>query len=132
MAIRPEGVELRMCVDRSAEPVAVVRDGERVGRFTAYHTPGHNPGHTAYVHDAGVAFVGDLLWETDGELTTPFWADSYDMRLLRKSVVDFARRTGDFDLVCMGHGEPFVTDGSRRVRTLADRFDGTVTAPADD
>lgn len=100
-----------------------VRDGDRIGRFRAFHTPGHNPGHTSYVHDSGVAFVGDLLWETDGDLTTPFWADSYDMRRLRRSVVQFADRSDEFELVCMGHGEPFTANGSDRVRALANEFE---------
>ena len=43
-----------------------VGDGERVGGFTAHHTPGHNPGHVAYVYDElGVGFLGDLVWELE-------------------------------------------------------------------
>jgi glyoxylase-like metal-dependent hydrolase (beta-lactamase superfamily II) len=82
-----------------------VRDGDRIGGFTAHHAPGHNPGHTVYVHDSGTAFLGDLVWEQDGELTTPIWFDSYDMVELRASVRDLADRI-EFDLACMGHGTP--------------------------
>ncbi|MDY6778297.1 MAG: MBL fold metallo-hydrolase, partial [Candidatus Nanohaloarchaea archaeon] len=28
-----------------------VDDGEELGGFTALHTPGHNPGHIAYIHE---------------------------------------------------------------------------------
>lgn len=107
----PEGIDLRS-----------VRDGDSIGRFTAYHTPGHNPGHMTYIHDAGVAFLGDLVWESDGELTTPFWGDSYDMRQLHESVKKLARRCPSFDLVCIGHGTPFTEEGSDRLQALADRL----------
>lgn len=99
-----------------------VSDTDRIGRFTAYHTPGHNPGHTVYIHDAGVGFLGDLVWESDGELTTPFWGDSYDMRRLRENVIDLAGRCPPFDLACMGHGEPLVKNGSEQLQTLADQL----------
>lgn len=99
-----------------------VSDTEQIGRFTAYHTPGHNPGHTVYIHDSGVAFLGDLVWETDGALTTPFWGDSYDMRRLRESVKDLSRRCPPFDIACMGHGTPFLDDGYDRLKTLAEQL----------
>ncbi|WP_248907080.1 MBL fold metallo-hydrolase [Halocatena marina] len=99
-----------------------VSDGERIGRFTAYHTPGHNPGHMVYIHDAGAAFLGDLVWENDGELTTPFWGDSYDMRRLRESVKKLARDSSSFDLICTGHGAPFTEDGHDKLQELADQL----------
>jgi len=92
--------------------VEYVRDGDDIGRFTAYHTPGHNPGHTVYVHDSGVAFLGDLVWEEEGELTPPFWLDSYDMRDVRESIRRFADRTRPFEVACMGHGTPLTSGGS--------------------
>lgn len=104
----PDGIDLKS-----------VGEGERIGKFTAYHTPGHNPGHMVYVHDSGVAFLGDLIWETDGELTTPFWGDSYDMRRLRESIKKLARRVDPFEIACMGHGEPILAGGNDRLQTLA-------------
>jgi glyoxylase-like metal-dependent hydrolase (beta-lactamase superfamily II) len=101
-----------------AVEVAHVRDGDEIGRFTAYHTPGHNPGHTVYVHDSGIAFLGDLVWEEEGELTPPFWLDSYDMREVRESIRRFADRTGEFEVACMGHGTPITTGGYEAVRRL--------------
>lgn len=99
-----------------------VSDTDTIGRFTAYDTPGHNPGHMVYIHDAGVGFLGDLVWESDGELTTPFWGDSYDMRRLRESVIRLADRCPPFELACMGHGAPFTENGSERLQELADRL----------
>ena len=104
-------------------PVVRVSDGQGIGGFTAYHTPGHNPGHTVYVHeDLDAAMLGDLVWEDEGELTTPIWLDSYDMATLRESVRDFAARTPDFEVACMGHGEPIRSGGHAALSRLAARL----------
>ncbi len=113
---------VRRLVDLSDADLRPVEDRQRIAGFTAHHTPGHNPGHTAYVHDDGTAFVGDLLWETDGELTTPFWGDSYDMGELRRSVREFAANAGEVSAICPGHGVPFVRNAGTRLRGLADRL----------
>jgi len=89
-----------------------VVDGDVVGQFTVYHTPGHNPGHVVFVHDSGVAFLGDLVWEENGRLTPPFWLDSYDMRGVRESIRDLADRAPPFNVAAMAHGDP-ITDGGR-------------------
>jgi glyoxylase-like metal-dependent hydrolase (beta-lactamase superfamily II) len=97
-----------------------VEDGDRIGGFTAFHTPGHNPGHTAYVHaDLGVAFLGDLVWGEGGALTTPIWWDSYDMAELAESVRDLAARAPPFEVAAMGHGEPLTAGGSAALADLA-------------
>ena len=101
------------------QPVA---DGERIGGFRAHHTPGHNPGHTAYLHgDLGLALLGDLVWEDDGRLTTPVWLDSYDMGVLRQSVRRLADEGGPFEIACMGHGRPLRAGGDDALRDLAAR-----------
>lgn len=99
-----------------------VEDSESIGNFTAFHTPGHNPGHTAYVHDSGAAFVGDLVWEDDGRLTPPFWLDCYDTRQLRESIVSFAARSPAFEVAGMGHGRPFADGGHQAFEELASRL----------
>jgi glyoxylase-like metal-dependent hydrolase (beta-lactamase superfamily II) len=102
--------------------VVPVADGTEVGGFRAYHTPGHNPGHTVYVHEGlGVAFLGDLVWGEDGALTTPIWLDSYDMDELAASVRDLAGRVGEFEVAAMGHGDPLTTGGRRALTDLAER-----------
>lgn len=100
-----------------------IGDGEAVGGFTAYHTPGHNPGHTVYVHEGlSACMLGDLVWEDDGDLSPPFWLDSYDMHQLTESIRDLAERVPDFELACMGHGRPITDGGSRALRDLAARL----------
>lgn len=102
--------------------VRPVDDGEHVGNFTVYLTPGHNPGHAVYVHDSGVALLGDLVWEDDGALTPPFWLDSYDMRELRKSIRDLAERSTGFDVAAMAHGDPIQSGGYDALLALAERL----------
>jgi glyoxylase-like metal-dependent hydrolase (beta-lactamase superfamily II) len=97
-----------------------VEHGDRIGGFTAFHTPGHNPGHVAYVHDSGAAFLGDLVWISDGAYSTPFWGDSYDMHQLRESIRTFASTAPDFEVACTGHGLPFVEGGRERLRRFAE------------
>ncbi|MEF8840611.1 MAG: MBL fold metallo-hydrolase [Haloarculaceae archaeon] len=103
--------------------VESVAAGDRIGGFEAFHTPGHNPGHTVYVHESlDAAFLGDLVWEEDGELTPPFWLDSYDMHALRESIRSFAERTPPFELACTGHGTPFAEGGYDALRRLVRRL----------
>lgn len=104
----PDGFEVRS-----------VEDGDRVGNFTVYLTPGHNPGHAVYLHDGGVAFLGDLVWEQAGALTTPFWLDSYDMREVRESIADFSERVPAFDVAAMAHGNPVRSGGYDALLALA-------------
>ncbi|WP_135303028.1 MBL fold metallo-hydrolase [Haloarcula amylovorans] len=95
-------------------------EGDSIAGFSAYHTPGHNPGHLVYHHGAAsTAFLGDLVWEEAGGLTTPFWGDSYDMGRLRESVRGLASRIPAFDVAAMGHGEPLLSGGSDALRALA-------------
>ena len=96
--------------------VRSVEDGARIGAFTAYHTPGHNPGQTAYVHDSGAAFVGDLVWGGADGLTTPVWLDSYDVGQLKASAIDLLGRAPPFAVLAMGHGDPITADGDRALR----------------
>jgi glyoxylase-like metal-dependent hydrolase (beta-lactamase superfamily II) len=100
-----------------------VADRDRVGTFTTYHTPGHNPGHMVYVHEELSAFAGDLVWGDEGEsLSTPFWGDSYSMRRLDESVGEFARAVADLDSIFMGHGEPVVGGAAVELEELDRRL----------
>lgn len=108
----------------SSFDVRPVEDGETIGGFTAYHTPGHNPGHTVYVHESGAAFVGDLLWADGDDLTVPVWLDSYDIGRLRASVRRFADRVTPFETLAMGHGSPLTVGGYDALRRYADSLSG--------
>jgi len=91
------------------DPIA---DGDRFGSFTAYETPGHTPGHVAFVSgERGVAFLGDLVRESDGALAPSPWVLSYDTADVRASIRYLLREAPDFEVACIGHGRPLVTGG---------------------
>ena len=99
-----------------------VEDGDRLGGFVAHHTPGHNPGHMVYVHEAlGLALLGDLAWSKPRGLVTPIWLDSYDMAELRESVREFAAAAPPFEVAGVGHGDPLAAGGYAALQALADR-----------
>jgi glyoxylase-like metal-dependent hydrolase (beta-lactamase superfamily II) len=101
-------------------PLERVADGDTVGSFTAYHTPGHTPGHTAFVSETGsVAFLGDLVRETDGRLEPSGRLLSYDREAVRRSLTDLVTRAPDFEIACPGHGTPFSREGSARLAEAA-------------
>lgn len=96
--------------------------GDSIGGFTAYHTPGHNPGHTVYVHEGlGVALLGDLVWSKPHGLVTPIWFDSYDLATMHESIRAFAQRAPPFEVAAVGHGRPLRSSGREAVRDLAAR-----------
>lgn len=95
-----------------------VEDGDEIGGFRAIHTPGHNPGHTVYVHeDSGAALLGDLVWEDDGAFTPPVWFDSYDTDRIAASVRRVSQER--FDHACVAHGDPLTPDADAVLRELA-------------
>ena len=91
--------------------VRPIEEGDEIGRFTAYHTPGHNPGHTVFVHDSGAAFLGDLVWESDGHLTPPIRFDSYNVGEIAESIRNFVERVPPFEVAAVAHGTPLVSGG---------------------
>jgi len=103
-------------------PVESLEDGDTIGPFTAYATPGHSPGHTAYVSEAhSVGFVGDLVRESGGEFRAVPSLLNYDTDRSRASLREFVDRTLAFEAACMGHGTPFSEGGSDRLADFAAR-----------
>ncbi|ELZ44398.1 metallo-beta-lactamase superfamily protein [Halorubrum californiense DSM 19288] len=112
-----------LLTDRPDLDVVGVRDGETVGSFTAYHTPGHTPGHVAYVSEAlGVALLGDLVSESDGDLDPSEWLISYDTGEVLDSIRGLAERAPPFEVACIGHGDPITSGGSEALAALARRI----------
>jgi len=101
-------------------PVTSLTDGESIGSFTVYETPGHTSGHVAYVsEDRDAAFVGDLVRESDGSLSPSPWVISEDTGQVRESIRSLADRMADVEILGFGHGVPFEGNGTERLRTLA-------------
>ncbi|ELZ23570.1 metallo-beta-lactamase superfamily protein [Halosimplex carlsbadense 2-9-1] len=103
--------------------VVPLADGDAVGSFTAYETPGHTPGHVAYVSEAlGIAILGDLVRESDGHLDPSSWIISADTDDVRRSIRDLGEAAPAFDVAAPGHGVPFERGGRDRLTDLAGRL----------
>lgn len=108
-------------------PVTIrpVREGDRVGSFTVYDTPGHGPSHVVYVSERlSVAFLGDLVRESNGRLVPSDWKISYDAAEVKESIRSLAERAPVFEVAAVGHGTPFISGGAVRLDALA----GSVSA----
>jgi len=103
--------------------VLALTDGDTVGSFTVYETPGHTPGHVAYVSERlETAVLGDLVRESDGTLSPSPWVISHDRTAIAESVRELADRAPDFEVAVVGHGVPFERRGADRLAELADRL----------
>ena len=126
-AFHHKGLLQRVVTPFAARPGAdpeLVADETRIGSFTAYHTPGHTPGHTAYVsEELNVAFVGDLVFESDGDLSPSPWLLSYDTESVAESIHDLADREAAIEILAMGHGTPFIRAGAVRLAELGERIE---------
>ena len=108
---------------KSVDAVETVSDGDTVGSFTVHATPGHTPGHVAYVSEfRSAAFVGDLVMESDGDLSPSPYVMSYDTTDVRVSIRTLVERGLEYEVLAMGHGVPFAEKGSERLAALADSF----------
>ena len=107
---------------RPSTPVQRLNDGDSVAGFDVHHAPGHTPGHTVYLHETlGVAFLGDLVAEEEGSLTTPPWIFTYSTSENADSVRALADSDLSFDIAAMGHGTPITENGSEALVEFARR-----------
>ena len=109
---------------RPSTPIQRLDDGDSVAGFDAHHAPGHTPGHTVYLHETlSVAFLGDLVAEEDGSLTTAPWILTYSTSENANSVRALADSDLSFDTAAMGHGTPITENGSEALVELARRLE---------
>lgn len=102
----------------SAFDIRPVTDGDVIGGFEAFHTPGHNPGHTVFLHrESNTAMLGDLVWNTSNGFVAPPWIDSYDTDRLVESIHRIADE--QFEAACMGHGSPLSSGGDDALGALS-------------
>lgn len=101
--------------------VETVQDGESVAGLEALHTPGHTPGHLAYLdRDRGVVFVGDLVWTPLGALRFMPGIMDDDPDLSNASLGSLVHRIPeDVEVVLPGHGRPIAEDGFAKLAALA-------------
>ena len=109
---------------RPSTSIQRLNDGDSVGGFDAHHAPGHTPGHAVYLHETlGVAFLGDLVAEEDGALTTPPWILTYNTSENADSVRTLADADLSFSIAAMGHGTPITENGTEALVELARQSD---------
>ncbi|RLM44790.1 MBL fold metallo-hydrolase [Haloarcula sp. Atlit-47R] len=107
-------------LDAPANDVVPLADGDTVGSFTVYETPGHTPGHVCYVSESlSLGLLGDLVREDGGRFEPSPWLVSYDTDAVARSISDFADRSPAFEVAVAGHGVPFKKSGSERLDRLA-------------
>ncbi|WP_123533785.1 MBL fold metallo-hydrolase [Halosimplex salinum] len=100
--------------------VVPLTDGDEVGSFTVYETPGHTPGHVSYVSDdLSLGLLGDLVLESGGGLRVSPWYMADDTGQARESVRRLAVDAPDFEVAAVGHGIPFERAGRARLDDLA-------------
>jgi glyoxylase-like metal-dependent hydrolase (beta-lactamase superfamily II) len=94
-------------------------DGDHVGGFVVFHTPGHTPGHICLMRN-GFLFSGDLLQATPGEFCeTPHFVTA-DVPTARASIRTISRI--DFDVLLPASNSPYVFGAAEHVRELADKL----------
>lgn len=111
----------RLIVKKPGIDIESVEDGDAVGAFEAIHTPGHTPGHTVFLdRGRGVCYLGDLVMESDGAFKIPNRFLNYSTKQVRDSVMELAGEA-EFDVGCMGHGDPVGVDAGGKLGILAGR-----------
>jgi len=102
-------------------PVSFVSEGDTVGSFSVFETPGHTPGHLCYVSESlGVGLLGDLVrGNADGSMRRVPWVVDGSRRRAGRSIREFAERAPPFEVACMGHGHPIADGGRGALRALA-------------
>ena len=97
-----------------------VTDGEEIGGFQAYHTPGHTAGHMVYLHEEfDIAFLGDCVRTTDSTFQPmPSWLCA-DSKRNHESIKALSERTPTFDYGAPGHGEVITAGASAVLRRVA-------------
>jgi glyoxylase-like metal-dependent hydrolase (beta-lactamase superfamily II) len=103
-------------------PIVGLEDGDTVGSFTVYDTPGHTPGHVSYVSETlSTAMLGDVVVERGGQFHPSVWLLNYDTEAVARSVRTLVERAPPFDVAGIGHGTPFEHDGSDRLADVVER-----------
>ena len=110
---------VRRLYSLSGTDLRPVSDGDRIGEFQSVHTPGHNPGHTVFLHpESDTALLGDLVWRTERGFVSPPWIDSYDTSRMKDSIARIADR--QFEAACPGHGRPYASGGRDALSVFVD------------
>jgi glyoxylase-like metal-dependent hydrolase (beta-lactamase superfamily II) len=107
-------------VETEHEPDNWYGDGDRIGRFTAIHTPGHAPeNHSLIDEDAGIVVLGDALSGADqrglpaGEFHLPPAVYSEDLNRAEESLE--ALLEYEFNVGLVYHGSSVTEDAQAKI-----------------
>ena len=97
------------------EPDQLLKDGDKLGRFTVILTAGHTEGSISLLDtERKVIFVGDALRFVDGKLTESPKQFNLDTPRAREAIGKIA--AFDFDIMLGGHGDTLVGNASQKVK----------------
>jgi len=101
-----------------------VADGEELaiaGGIRAVHTPGHTPGHLAFLlaRDGGVLFAGDAAANMV-RLGLPIGMFTADRQQAKESIGKLAAL--EFEVACFGHGRVLKGAANLKFRRLAEKL----------
>lgn len=101
-----------------ADPVEVdieLQDNDKVGRLIVVFTPGHSEGSISLLDpERKGMFVGDAVRYVDGKMQGPPERFTLDPQKAKESIGHIA--TFDFDIMLSGHGQPLMSEASRKVK----------------
>ena len=108
--LSPEDVDIRLADGDVLEPL---------GGLRVVHTPGHTPcSISLYSPRNKLLIVSDTLVRSRRDIRLPHKMVATDFAQAIHSVRKMAEL--DFDILCFGHGKPFIGDASRKMRDLID------------
>jgi glyoxylase-like metal-dependent hydrolase (beta-lactamase superfamily II) len=105
-------------------PDRVVHDGDIVeGAFRVLATPGHTPGHVAYLHEPSQAlFCGDALAVVGNKLRLMARPVTPDVSSARASALQCVRE--DVKIICPGHRLPLAENVKQECHRLRAYLEG--------
>ncbi|MEI2731052.1 MAG: MBL fold metallo-hydrolase [Dermatophilaceae bacterium] len=89
------------------------------GGLRVIHTPGHSPGHAAYLHEpSGTLVTGDSIFNVRG-LRWPFTAFCTDFRLTQQTAHRLAET--EYERAAFTHGAPLTDNPREAIRSFLSR-----------
>ncbi|MHA1609135.1 MAG: MBL fold metallo-hydrolase [Candidatus Njordarchaeales archaeon] len=112
--LEAEGIKERAGIDTID---ILLENGDEIESLRVIHTPGHTPGHICLLDKkTGALFIGDLVYEENGELLEIPHKYSEDPIANREAIKSLARV--DFKHMLLSHGRPILNTGKEALLEL--------------